>query len=631
MSYIYCLFCRVPACSYLLREQVPDDTPGRASSSYDDSSEAYLLVDRLEEEGGGAGAGAGAMYGVRRFKRSAVKDMGELHNHLGVFRGQLVICRYVQARGRLRILIGSAWPGAPIRGSCDFPDGTLFDLGYIGDSMNELASCRALNLRAPTSLLAAIADPRARRAVFFRAPAPEELALKAWRPVPINALQMEALQSMRYEIEAVQGPPGTGKSTLIFNAVRTFIPRTEPETGERAVVLATCVQNKAVDAIAEKLAIGHKAATDAAAAAARAAAAAAAAGGAGHAAVAAAPVEPPLPFVVFGSDERLSSVAKQWTAEAQMLRDPRVVALTARVGRMRDFHAVLAGAVERGAGRLRRSKKHQAHMMSLAIRKFGDPANTRGPERKRTIQDLIDAFLARDRWAAAYAHAWSVNNPRIVAAEHTARAVLRERSLQLSELRKAVTAEIIAGARCILCTVATASRSLLTDELMIPAAERISTAILDEAGTCPDTKLPLLLMLPRLHRLIAIGDQAQLPPFSRWSPEGAAGGGHGARGTDGRPLCHSFAATRHCRFGRTCRFSHAIPGGSPRRGATAVLVGGAGAGSDAASAGGALTEPPRGFFQWRRCRTALCPACRSSTACTQPSAPTSPPPRTAAP
>lgn len=44
----------------------------------------------------------------------------------------------------------------------------------------------------------------------------------------------------------MQGPPGTGKSTTIYHIISTYVPR-------GAVVLATCVQNKAVDAI-QKLA-----------------------------------------------------------------------------------------------------------------------------------------------------------------------------------------------------------------------------------------------------------------------------------------------------------------------------------------------------------------------------------------
>lgn len=73
--------------------------------------------------------------------------------------------------------------------------------------------------------------------------------------------------------------------------------------------------------------------------------------------------------------------------------------------------------------------------------------------------------------------------------------------------------ELLVSARAILCTVATASKVLLSDELA-PAVTRIKTAILDEAGTCPESKLPLLCSLPQMTRIIAIGDHKQLAPFS---------------------------------------------------------------------------------------------------------------------
>jgi hypothetical protein len=66
----------------------------------------------------------------------------------------------------------------------------------------------------------------------------------------------------------MQGPPGTGKSTTIFHTITSRLDK-------GTVTLATCVQNKAVDAIAEKL--GDR-----------------------------------VPFFVHGNDERLGLVAKQY-------------------------------------------------------------------------------------------------------------------------------------------------------------------------------------------------------------------------------------------------------------------------------------------------------------------------------
>ena len=138
------------------------------------------------------------------------------------------------------------------------------------------------------------------------------------------------------------------------------------------------MQNKAVDAIAEKL------------------------------------VTAAMPFFVHGTEQRLGLVAKEWTLPSQVERDERVQSL--------------------------RKQHHDAEKPSSSA----------------------DFLL-----------------------------------IQLQEQRARVSAELVAGARAILCTVSTASRSLLQDSDIAAAVQRITTAVLDEAGTCPETKLPLLLLLPR--------------------------------------------------------------------------------------------------------------------------------------
>ncbi|KAJ1442997.1 hypothetical protein B484DRAFT_38313 [Ochromonadaceae sp. CCMP2298] len=74
------------------------------------------------------------------------------------------------------------------------------------------------------------------------------------------------------------GPPGTGKSTLVYHIDNSFL-------GKNTISLATCVQNKAVDAIAEKLATGQ------------------------------------IGFFVVGNEDRLGLFAKMWTLDAQMYRN----------------------------------------------------------------------------------------------------------------------------------------------------------------------------------------------------------------------------------------------------------------------------------------------------------------------
>ena len=81
---------------------------------------------------------------------------------------------------------------------------------------------------------------------------------------------------------------------------------------------------------------------------------------------------------------------------------------------------------------------------------------------------------------------------------------------------------------------------------------RITSAVLDEAGTCPESKLPLLSLLPHLTRIISIGDHKQLSPFTYIQPGRRGNGGGGRRGR----MCQFFARGR-CSYGDNCRFEHA--------------------------------------------------------------------------
>lgn len=142
-----------------------------------------------------------------------------------------------------------------------------------------------------------------------------------------------------------------------------------------------------------------------------------------------------------------------------------------------------------------------------------------------------------------------------------------------------------------LCTVATASRSLLTDPEVAPAASRVSSVVLDEAGTCPETKLPLLLCLPALKRIIAIGDQNQLQPFTHIDTNAGGVGGVGSPGGQvPRGVCRTFWTGANCRFGRACRFEH-------RRGPTSHGSPSSPRSPGPRTAGGASSGEPEGFFQ----------------------------------
>ena len=290
-------------------------------------------------------------------------------------------------------------------------------------------------------------------------------------------MQRGVVAGLVHAVEGVQGPPGTGKSTTIFHIIRTKLAAGE-------VALATCVQNKAVDAIADKLA-GR------------------------------------LPFLVEGNPERLGLVASHWTIAAQADRDGSVLALRAMAQR--------AEAWMKTAKRAIKAKEH-----SLAP--GGAPRPVRVP---RKGEKLVPA-ARRNGWALL----WKRHLRQRYAGMYMLYRFLKEAHAKFAAavelLRLWARHRVIRDARAVLCTVA-ATGSLRRNEELAPATSRITTAILDEAGTTPETKLPVLLMLPGLKQIIAIGDQRQLAPFSRVAEP---------------RMCHAFRERGHCRFGARCKFEH---------------------------------------------------------------------------
>ena len=95
-------------------------------------------------------------------------------------------------------------------------------------------------------IVKSIAQVRMRQALDFeQMQQHEDLSAAASRAGSTNASQLDAISSIRFDVEGVQGPPGTGKSTMICTILEENLP------GKRTLV--TCVQNKAVFAVADKL------------------------------------------------------------------------------------------------------------------------------------------------------------------------------------------------------------------------------------------------------------------------------------------------------------------------------------------------------------------------------------------
>lgn len=280
---------------------------------------------------------------------------------------------------------------------------------------------------------------------------------------------------------------------------------------------------------------------------------------------------------VLGNEKRLGAVARKWTVEAQVKRDPSVMAL-AKV--MQSFDNLVTGIdskksyVNYSDGALQatviKGGDGRAHVTRLS---GGGAAETEGVRPGDVVVDFDGVPVDYDKFMAAHERAtldpceFGARGHRVGFArnEDALKLVAAHYSAVKTELKAtcaALAASMIADARVVLCTVATASRSLLVESAFAPAVCRVTTAVLDEAGTAAEPNLPLLLLLPRLKRIVAIGDQKQLAPFTNLQPDAGSPG-----------QCFKFQKTGRCPFGARCRFEHEA--------ATARLRG----------------EEPLGFFQ----------------------------------
>ena len=279
------------------------------------------------------------------------------------------------------------------------------EMGYTARNLADDTRCMLLQAAAPSSRVAfSFAEGRC----FSSA-------------VPSNAPQRDVVQGLAHGIECIQGPPGTGKSTTIFHILSTRLP-----DDHKAIV--TCVQNKAVDSIVEKLRTTG------------------------------------LPFVVHGNPERLGEHSREYTMEAQVLRDPEVVAVCKEIGR--------AVAIE---GRLRKRMEIIANrnLPKLWLRWWQIYVETRQAALRYDC----------DRW---FNHTESLRTELVVAKTNA-------------------EARILATARAYLSTMdGLASMSIPCDP---------KVAIIDEAGMVPEFKIPHLLSVG-VRAIVAIGDQKQLQPFT---------------------------------------------------------------------------------------------------------------------
>lgn len=294
-------------------------------------------------------------------------------------------------------------------------------VGFMHPYYAELGAIQELlQHRGKNDMLVTLADPCNRCPFPFCGGEGCEFSEK----VPINEPQRTIIEMMDQNFECIQGPPGTGKSTTIFHIVQTAVP-----TGYHAII--TCVQNKALDSIAEKLSV-----TD-------------------------------MRFIVYGNPSRLGDCARRFTLAAQVARDPEVL----RVGK----------ALHRAEG-----------VLSLIEKRM----------------NLIETSKSRNGWMCLW-RAW-------VRRHHEVYLALNKDADRLNQMLSNLFTELANAKMAAEAVLKETSRASLSTMDGLASAQIVapkSVVIIDEAGTVPEYKLPLLLTM-RVEAIVAIGDQNQLQPFS---------------------------------------------------------------------------------------------------------------------
>ena len=295
-------------------------------------------------------------------------------------------------------------------------------VGFMHPYYAELGAIQELlQLRGKNDMLVTLANPCNRCPFPFCGGEGCEFSEK----VPINERQRTIIEMMDRNLECIQGPPGTGKSTTIFHIVQTAVP-----AGYHAII--TCVQNKALDSIAEKL--GQ---TD-------------------------------MCFIVFGNPSRLGDCARRFTLAAQVARDPEVLRVE------KEKHAVDG-------------------VFSLIEKRM----------------ELIEAGKSRNGWMCLW-RAW-------VRRHHEVYLALNKDADRLNQMLSNLFTELAnakMAAEAVLKETSRASLSTMDGLASAQIGAPRSVVIIDEAGTVPEYKLPLLLTM-RVEAIVAIGDQNQLQPFSQ--------------------------------------------------------------------------------------------------------------------
>jgi superfamily I DNA and/or RNA helicase len=244
----------------------------------------------------------------------------------------------------------------------------------------------------------------------------------------------------------------------------------------------------------------------------------------------------------------VGTTAKQWTLRAQILRDPKVAETKAILVELRTFSKELDHerkdldsvssrmsylSLSGEYGRLYHSSSafHQSNQniqdndaskdkVALYIVKKMQHSNI--PMVKNIADHLVFRMDEELSYSSLFGKVWTEVQAAIVAMTKVEREAVAECTLRLKTTCRAV-----------LVTVDSCSSAISTldhdcndsryddqdddqDDQLGVIGSRISLAVLDEAGTVPESKVcSIIANMAKVTRIISIGDQEQLEPFTQ--------------------------------------------------------------------------------------------------------------------
>jgi hypothetical protein len=226
-----------------------------------------------------------------------------------------------------------------------------------------------------------------------------------------------------------------------------------------------------------------------------------------------------VPFIVLGSPKRLGPVAMQFTLNEQIARHRDVKVLHRATRTLERMRTRIASCIEALMIPPCASPLRREHLVQSLSKRLG----------KKKIEAHVRKVRKHDRWRSLWRLMLESDKTKLVddstprlcyryaglkRAQQDVEHMLKAKREALENKCVEVKEQCLDGARVMLCTIATACGRLAARGAFEKFVKQLTMVIIDEAGTCPERKMTVPLTFPRLKRVVAIGDQKQLQPFS---------------------------------------------------------------------------------------------------------------------